>query len=91
MLSRRSVGPHMRRCNPAEVKDTTDSKCGTQPRDVQQTDNPIWTSFEQSLGPNPDTYFTSSTDTGGIAVGYYGLAAGSLHAFHYKARPFQHD
>lgn len=43
---------HMRRCNPAEVKGTTDSKCATRATDVRQTDNPIWTSSEQSLRPN---------------------------------------
>ena len=34
-----------------------------------------------------DTYFTRVADTG-VAVGYYGLPDGSLHAFQYKARHF---
>jgi len=35
-----------------------------------------------------DTYFTRVADTG-VAVGYYGLADGSLHAFQYKAGHFR--
>jgi hypothetical protein len=46
------MGHHLRRRNPAEVKGTTVSKCATRATDVYQTDNPISTSSEQSLGPN---------------------------------------